>query len=118
MTPFMVELRAVIESVVHEVLAKQKPPPADEHITVTEYARRWSISTSTVRQAISEKRLDHVRIGRSVRIAANARIDRRRTDRDMINARAMVRMLGLVPKGSTRAQLHAIAVEYAKREER
>jgi excisionase family DNA binding protein len=47
---------------------------APELITAAEFARRRSISISTVRAAIRERRLDVTRIGRAVRIAADAQI--------------------------------------------
>jgi excisionase family DNA binding protein len=56
---------------------KAKPANDVEAITVAAYAARYSISERTVRDAIREGRLDHVRIGRAVRIPASARIGAR-----------------------------------------
>jgi excisionase family DNA binding protein len=45
-----------------------------ELVTVAEYARIRSVATSTVRRAIREGRLDATRIGRAVRVRADAEI--------------------------------------------
>lgn len=74
MTDFEQNLRKLVEQVVRDVLAEHKPASNDTHLTVAEYARRWSLAESTVREAIREKRLDHDRIGRAIRIVADARI--------------------------------------------
>lgn len=89
----MSELEDIIRRIVRDELGAQKKPANDvvENITVAEYARRNSISESTIRHAIGEKRLECVRIGRAVRIPATARITpavRDATDR------ARLRLLG------------------------
>lgn len=88
MTDFERALRPLIERVVREVLSERDKPASDAHLTVAEYARRYSISQSTVRAAIREKRLEHTRIGRAVRIPADARISSSSVD----DARAAARL--------------------------
>ncbi len=84
-------LRALIAEVVRDEIKKSAPAPA-EHLTVADYARRWSISTTTVRVAIREGRLQSTRIGRAIRIAAEAKISRAaaKTPTD----RARLRLMG------------------------
>lgn len=49
----MSEIEQVIERIVRKVIAEQMPVAAnDSNITVAEYARRFSLSQSTVRAAI------------------------------------------------------------------
>lgn len=89
----MSDLEDIIRRIVRDELGALKKPANDapEAITVAEYARRYSISESTVRIAIREKRLEHVRIGRAVRVPSGARISpavRDATDR------ARLRLLG------------------------
>lgn len=65
---------------------------APELISVAEYARRRSISISTVRAAIRERRLDATRFGRTgraVRIAADAAI--RAADAEIAEATEVAR---------------------------
>jgi excisionase family DNA binding protein len=69
-------LRDLVREVVREELAKRQTPSGPELITAAEFARRRSISKSTVRAAIREGRLEVTRIGRAVRIAADAQIGR------------------------------------------
>jgi excisionase family DNA binding protein len=57
-----------------------KPANDVETITVAAYCERYSISESTVRVAIREGRLEHIRIGRAVRIPPNAKIAKRESD--------------------------------------
>lgn len=83
-------IRALVTSIVRDELAKQQPAN-DGAITVAAYARRYAISERTVRDAIREGRLDHVRIGRAVRIPAEARIEPRV---DGKTARARLVLLG------------------------
>jgi excisionase family DNA binding protein len=68
-------LAKLVDERVRAALAEREHSP--DAITVTEYARRWSISKSTVRAAIREGRLEAVHIGRAVRIPADAKIGRR-----------------------------------------
>jgi excisionase family DNA binding protein len=70
------DLEEMVRKIVRDELAKQATPANDEteQLTVAEYARRWSLGQSTVRAAIREGRLEHVRIGRAVRIPAAAKI--------------------------------------------
>lgn len=72
----MSDLEQMIRAIVRDELAKQVKPANEEteHLTVAEYARRWSLGQSTVRAAIAERRLEHTRIGRAVRIPAGAKI--------------------------------------------
>lgn len=72
----MTDLEETIRAIVRDELAKQKPANEDAsaYLTVDEYARRWSLSTSTVREAIREGRLAVERVGRAIRIQSNARI--------------------------------------------
>lgn len=76
-------LRAIIAEAVARELDRRGVRPAndDAHITAAEYARRYSISLTTVRDAIREGRLPAQRIGRAVRIPASARIETRRAQR-------------------------------------
>lgn len=69
----MTDLEQAIERIVRRVLADLKPAN-DSHITVAEFASRRSISESTVRIAIREKRLPCLRVGRAVRVPADAEI--------------------------------------------
>jgi hypothetical protein len=62
----------LIRSIVRDELAKASP--RTEHVTVADYAKSRSISVSTVRVAVRENRLAHIRIGRAVRVLANAEI--------------------------------------------
>lgn len=73
---FAAALRPLVAELVAEQLAKLREAPAAELVTVDEYARRRSISTSTVRAAIREGRLLVERIGRAVRVPAAAAIAR------------------------------------------
>lgn len=76
----MSSLEDEIRRIVREELAKMQPANDElEQLTVAEYARRWSLSTSTVRQAIRDERLPVTRIGRAVRVAAGATIGPPRT---------------------------------------
>jgi len=90
----MSDLESLIRSIVRDELAKVKPANDDdrEFVTVAEYARRWSISQSTVRDACREKRLEHERVGRAVRIPAVAKIVREKADE--VEARARLVLMG------------------------
>ena len=81
----------LIRQVVRDELAKAKPQATPEHVTVDEYAKRWSISPSTVRAAIREQRLAVTRIGRAIRIDAAATISPPVRD---ATARARLRLMG------------------------
>ncbi len=50
-----------------------------EHVTIAAWARSKSISVSTVRAAIRDGRLPSIRIGRAVRVPADAAIAPRAT---------------------------------------
>jgi excisionase family DNA binding protein len=67
-------IRAIVRDEIGKTPANDTEP---ERVTVDEYARRWSLSPSTVRQAIRDKRLEVFRIGRAIRIAADAKIAKR-----------------------------------------
>lgn len=90
MTP---DLKDALRPLVAELVAELAKPPANDvdALTVAHYARRWSISESTVRVAIREGRLEHVRIGRSVRIPTSARIQ---PPSDDATTRAMQVLMG------------------------
>lgn len=88
----MSDLDAIIRAIVRDELAKREIKPAnDEHLTVAEYARRWSLSERTVRDAIRDGRLAHQRIGRAVRVPASAKIEPRI---DACTARARLTLIG------------------------
>lgn len=89
MTPWDVAMRALVVDVVREVLAEERRAPT--HVTVAAFARRLSVSERTVRDAIREGRLEHVRIGRAVRIPADAKIAPRI---DEVTERARLKLLG------------------------
>lgn len=73
----MSDLEDMIRKIVRDELAKATPAnDTTEHLTVAEYAKRWSLSESTVRQAIRDERLAVSRVGRAVRIPADATIGR------------------------------------------
>lgn len=78
MSDVLDSLRVFVAAVVRDELARAKPA-AVEHISAAEYAERYSISLTTVRDAIREGRLEHKRIGRSVRIPGTAQIESRRS---------------------------------------
>lgn len=88
-------LESLVERVVRKVLAERDIKPANEPnlVTVAEYARTRSISESTVRQALAENRLDKTKIGRAVRIPANAEIRKRQPTEDAITEHARLVLL-------------------------
>jgi excisionase family DNA binding protein len=102
MSPIEEALEAVIESVVRRVvreeLAAARAAPADELVTMATFARQRSISESTVRAAIRAGRLPAMKIGRAVRVRANAQIGEPAptSSADTPRARA-ARILGLKP---------------------
>jgi excisionase family DNA binding protein len=91
-------LRAMIAEVVREefavLLAQLQPTPAPNLVTVDEYARRRSISVSTVRAAIREGRLPIERIGRAVRVPADASIARPVNNAEVARDSRRARLLG------------------------
>jgi hypothetical protein len=68
------------------------------YVSVKTYAEARSISPSTVRQAMRDGRLEPMRVGRSVRVQADAEIASRSTKLDNATDRAEQR-LGLVRGG-------------------
>ncbi len=76
MTDLETVLRPMVLDLVRSELAKLRPAEPDL-VTVAEYARRRSISPSTVRHAIADGRLTVTRIGRAVRLRADAEIHNR-----------------------------------------
>jgi excisionase family DNA binding protein len=48
------------------------PPAGEALLTVHEVAEKWQISQRTVRRMIADGRLPVIRLGRAVRIRANA----------------------------------------------
>lgn len=100
---FEAMLERVVRRVLPEVLAATRAvPAADELVTMETFARRRSISESTVRAAIRDGRLPAVKIGRAVRVRADAQIGTpapslsASTSSDTPRARA-ARILGLKP---------------------
>lgn len=98
MTPLEHALRTLITEIVREELGKLMPTPADL-VTVAEFARRRSISPSTVRHAIRDGRLPVTSIGRAVRVAADATIGRPVKDAGDEHRERVRRKLGLLPRG-------------------
>lgn len=88
----MTDIETIVRQIVRDELAKAKPANDEPgHLTVAAYAARLSISERTVRDAIKDGRLEHVRIGRAVRIPAIARIEPRT---DLATKRARLALLG------------------------
>lgn len=91
----MIDLEQLIRDAVKRELDRRgihaKPANDAEAITVAAYAQRYSISERTVRDAIRDGRLEHVRIGRAVRIPSKARITERV---DAETSRARLVLLG------------------------
>lgn len=99
---FEAMLERVLRRVVPEVLAAIRAAPSDELVTMATFARRRSISESTVRAAIRSGQLPAVKIGRAVRVRADAQIGKpapslsASSDADTPRARA-ARILGMKP---------------------
>lgn len=76
MTDVLDSLRTFIAQVAREEIAKERAANANvpELVTIAAYAARMSLSESTVRKAVADGRLDHERIGRTIRISATAKI--------------------------------------------
>lgn len=92
MTDLEKQLEQLVERVVRKVLAEKPANDATpELVTVAAYASRLSVSERTVRDAIRDGRLEHVRIGRAVRIPAAAKISPRV---EAATARARLALLG------------------------
>jgi excisionase family DNA binding protein len=90
--PVEAAIRALVQALRDE-LAKQTKPANDDaptYVTPAEYARARSISESTVRAAIREKRLEHIRIGRAVRIPTGATIGKNVVDEATERARLIL----------------------------
>jgi excisionase family DNA binding protein len=105
MSTFEEALEAMLERVVRKVMLERKElaaGPADELVTMAEFARRRSISESAVRAAIRAGRLSATKIGRAVRVRADAQIGEpapnssASTHADTPRARA-ARILGVKP---------------------
>lgn len=77
----MTDLEKHIETMVTAIVRRELATATTAPFTVAQYAERWQISESTVRQAISDGRLDVIRNGRSIRIAPDSRISRRPRER-------------------------------------
>jgi excisionase family DNA binding protein len=102
MSIFEEALEAMLERVVRKVMrecGEIAATPTDELVTMAAFARRRSISESTVRAAIRSGQLPAVKIGRAVRVSADAQIGKpaptsgANTKPDTPRARA-VRILG------------------------
>lgn len=88
----MSDFEQLVRAIVADELAKHRPVANDvSEITVAAYCIRHSVSESTVRSAIRDKRLEHVRIGRMIRIPADARIQPVVRD---ATARARMKLIG------------------------
>jgi excisionase family DNA binding protein len=105
MSTFEEALEAMLERVVRKVMLERQElaaTSADEMVTMAEFARRRSISESTVRAAIRAGRLSATKIGRAVRVRADAQIGEpapsssASTNADTPRARA-ARILGVKP---------------------
>jgi excisionase family DNA binding protein len=48
------------------------PPVDEELLTVQQVAENWQVSQRTIRRMIADGRLPIIRLGRAVRISANA----------------------------------------------
>lgn len=94
MSDVLDSLRAFVSEIVRDELAKSRAVEPAAHLTVAEYAFRWSLSETTVRAAVRDGRLAHERIGRAVRIPADARIARRERASGAPRDRARLRLLG------------------------
>jgi excisionase family DNA binding protein len=73
----MIDLEQLIADAVARELDRRGLKPANDagdHLTVAQYAARLSISERTVRDAVKDGRLEHVRIGRAVRIPSGSTI--------------------------------------------
>jgi excisionase family DNA binding protein len=90
------DLESIVRSIVREELerARMTAAPSVEALTAAAYAKRWSISVSTVRAAIREGRLASVKIGRAVRIPHGAEIARASDGDDLAWQRKKLRLLG------------------------
>lgn len=84
-------LRPLVAKLVDEALAKREPANDVGELTVAAYCIRHSLSESTVRGAIRDERLEHHRIGRMIRIPADARITAPVRD---ATARARLKLMG------------------------
>lgn len=101
-TPFddsvVTALREMIVAIVRDELVRfaAEQPRVPELVTIAAYAKARSISESTVRKAIREKRLEAQKIGRSIRIKPTGEIAPRVRDlkRALVDAKAC-RSLGL-----------------------
>ena len=69
-------IRKLVREEIHAELAKTTPPPATSYVSIAEYAKARSISTSTVRNAIRNGRLPAMKIGAAVRVQRDAEIGR------------------------------------------
>lgn len=67
-------LADIVRRVVREELAAIAKPITGDKITIAAYAAARSISPSTVRAAIRDGRLAAMKVGRSVRVPADAEI--------------------------------------------
>ena len=83
--------RLIADAITRELERRGVTPDRPQYVTVAEYARARNISEKTVRVAIAEHRLEVLRVGRAVRIPANAVIARR-SGRG--NARALTVLMG------------------------
>jgi excisionase family DNA binding protein len=89
-------IRGIVREELRRALQERQQGNAFEHVTLKAYAARRSISVSTVRNAIREGRLPALKIGRAVRVRADAEIGTRHetpatSGKDAAMARALKR---------------------------
>lgn len=96
MTTFEQSLVDLVRRVVREELASERSTRADL-VTVQAFAAAHSISPSTVRAAIRDGRLQAVKVGRAVRVRADAGIGRpvelNRADAPAVRAERILQMV-------------------------
>lgn len=93
------QLRRLVREEVRAALAESSGGPIAKHLTVKAYAAARSIAESTVRAAIREGRLPSIRIGRAVRVPADAAIGPSASRANEATARAE-RALGIMRGGA------------------
>jgi excisionase family DNA binding protein len=95
-TTFEQSLVDLVRRVVREELASERSTRADL-VTVQVFAAAHSISPSTVRAAIRDGRLPAVKVGRAVRVRADAEIGRpvepNRADAPALRAEQILKMV-------------------------
>lgn len=95
-------LEAYIRRLIREELVAHDARSVTEYVTVRKYARRRGLWVTAVRKAIAERRLAVTRIGRAVRIPAEAMIQPCRSQ-DPLDAAEQ--LLGLRDLGQHNARM-------------